>query len=165
MFKKFVQSGNPFIVDVQKQTSGYYCLLQEEGRADLSLAVESFEITGSDTFRIVTDRGAHNGTFAIAEGRYYLHLDGHTFILDEAGLDTDAAGGKNTHRSPMPGKILAVHVATGDTVDEDDTLVVVEAMKMENAIKASLSGTVTAVNCQVGDVITPEMVLVELEPG
>ena len=47
--------------------------------------------------------------------------------------------------SPMPGNILRVNVAAGQTVSEGDVLVILEAMKMENEIMAPKSGTVTQV--------------------
>ena len=64
----------------------------------------------------------------------------------------------------MPGKVLAVEVAEGDQVEANQTLLVVEAMKMENAIKAAFAGKVKAVSCAAGDIVNPEDVLVQLEP-
>ena len=63
----------------------------------------------------------------------------------------------------MPGKVIAVQVAVGDSVQKDQTIVIVEAMKMENAIKATLNGKVKAVHCKVGDLVSPDLNLVELE--
>ena len=53
--------------------------------------------------------------------------------------------------SPMPGTILNVNVNAGATVKAGDVLVVLEAMKMENEIKAAEDGTVTAVHVRKGD--------------
>ena len=53
--------------------------------------------------------------------------------------------------SPMPGTILNVNVNAGATVKAGDVLVVLEAMKMENEIKAAADGTVTAVHVRKGD--------------
>ena len=53
--------------------------------------------------------------------------------------------------SPMPGTILNVNVNAGATVKTGDVLVVLEAMKMENEIKAAADGTVTAVHVRKGD--------------
>ena len=55
--------------------------------------------------------------------------------------------------SPMPGNILKVHVAPGQTVKEGDILVVLEAMKMENEIPAPKSGTVSQVPVSVGSTV------------
>ncbi|MAZ54634.1 MAG: acetyl-CoA carboxylase biotin carboxyl carrier protein subunit [Flavobacteriales bacterium] len=53
--------------------------------------------------------------------------------------------------SPMPGKVVEVFVSAGDSVDEGDSLIVLEAMKMENIIKATKSGEVEHVYASVGD--------------
>ena len=63
----------------------------------------------------------------------------------------------------MPGKVIAVNVAPGDTVMKGDELLVVEAMKMENAVRAPREGRVKSVSAQVGDMVSPGVVLVELE--
>ena len=56
-----------------------------------------------------------------------------------------AAGAGEAVNSPMPGTILAVNVAVGDTVKAGDVLLVLEAMKMENEIPAPKDGKVTSV--------------------
>ena len=63
----------------------------------------------------------------------------------------------------MPGKVIKVAVSPGHDVKKGDELVVVEAMKMENAIRAPRDGRVAAVRAQVGDMVSPGLVLVELE--
>jgi 3-methylcrotonyl-CoA carboxylase alpha subunit len=63
----------------------------------------------------------------------------------------------------MPGRVIAVKVAPGDTVMKGDELLVVEAMKMENAVRAPREGRVKSVSAQVGDMVSPGVVLVELE--
>lgn len=55
--------------------------------------------------------------------------------------------------APMPGNIIDVHVKAGDTVSENQVLLILEAMKMENEIVSPVSGTVSAVHAAKGDVI------------
>jgi pyruvate carboxylase subunit B len=62
-------------------------------------------------------------------------------------------------RAPMPGLIVRLEVKVGDTVQEGDTVLVLEAMKMENAIPAPVSGTVKAVYFSSGDSVTKEDVI------
>ncbi len=64
-------------------------------------------------------------------------------------LESEGNGGGLT--APMPGSVVALHVSEGDKVKAGDSLVVVEAMKMEHTITASVDGQVKAINFAVGD--------------
>ncbi|MPZ15803.1 MAG: acetyl-CoA carboxylase biotin carboxyl carrier protein subunit [Chloroflexi bacterium] len=61
--------------------------------------------------------------------------------------------------APMVGKILNLVAKPGDQVNEDDTLIVMEAMKMEIEIVAPSSGTVTDINVAPGDSVDPDTVV------
>jgi pyruvate carboxylase subunit B len=65
--------------------------------------------------------------------------------------------------TPMPGRIVAVNVAVGDTVEAGDTVITVEAMKMENPVHAPVSGTVKAIHAAEGDTVNPDECLIEIE--
>lgn len=64
--------------------------------------------------------------------------------------------------SPMPGEIIALVVKTGDTVNEGDVLLILEAMKMENEITAPRAGTISAVHITAGDTVSSGDLLVEI---
>lgn len=66
-------------------------------------------------------------------------------------------------RSPLPGKVIDVMVKVGDNVCIGQTVVCIEAMKMENNIKTDHEGMVTAVKVQKNDVVVEGSVLVEIE--
>ena len=63
----------------------------------------------------------------------------------------------------MPGKVIAVKAVPGPGGPKGDELLVVEAMKMENAVRSPRDGTVRSVAARVGDMVGPGTVLVELE--
>jgi biotin carboxyl carrier protein len=63
----------------------------------------------------------------------------------------------------MPATVVAINAAPGQTVSEGDTLIVLEAMKMELPIKAPRNGVVKAVNCAKGELVQPGVNLLELE--
>ena len=65
--------------------------------------------------------------------------------------------------SPMGGKVLDVKVNVGDTINEGDEVVILEAMKMELPVVASESGTVKEVKCKKGDAVEADAVLIVLE--
>ena len=65
--------------------------------------------------------------------------------------------------SPMPGLLVALHVAEGDKVEAGQPLAVVEAMKMENILRATKLATVARINAAVGDSLAVDAVILELE--
>jgi 3-methylcrotonyl-CoA carboxylase alpha subunit len=118
------------------------------------------------------------GTFVFRQGdrreTFHCVRDGDTVHLFWRGrayrLEEETEKSRASHRhagggleAPMPGKVIAVKVAAGDTVMKGDELLVVEAMKMENAVRAPREGRVKSVSAQVGDMVSPGVVLVELE--
>lgn len=71
-------------------------------------------------------------------------------------------GGGTSVTAPLPGAVLAVKAAQGDTVRDGQVVIILEAMKMENEITAPRSGTVTAVHAQVGASVGEGDVLLEI---
>ena len=65
-------------------------------------------------------------------------------------------------RSPMTGRVVAVHVQEGDTVEKNQPLVVVEAMKMEHVLRAPKPGVVRRLACQAGQLVEGGAELVDL---
>jgi len=65
-------------------------------------------------------------------------------------------------KAPLPGTITTVNVKVGDQVSAGDTVVVLEAMKMQNNIEAENSGTVTAINVSPGDSVMEGAVLLTI---
>ena len=66
-------------------------------------------------------------------------------------------------RSPMPGLLVTLHVKEGDKVEAGQPLAVVEAMKMENILRAVKAGAVKSVSAGVGDSLSVDQVIVEFE--
>lgn len=72
------------------------------------------------------------------------------------------AGGGEKVQAPMPGTILDIKVAVGDTVSRGQTVVILEAMKMENDIVASCDGKITSILVSKGDTVNSDDVLVTI---
>ncbi|MBQ3576846.1 MAG: biotin/lipoyl-binding protein [Coprobacter sp.] len=71
--------------------------------------------------------------------------------------------GKSGVKSPLPGVILDIKVNVGDSVKKGQTIIILEAMKMENNINADKDGTVTAISVNKGDSVLEGSVLVTIE--
>jgi pyruvate carboxylase subunit B len=121
---------------------------------------------GDEVHRIVVRPG-------VSRGRYTVWVDGFRHeveALDErmrairelAGASAEASGPAPL-LAPMPGMIVRVNVDVGDTVLPGQSLVVMEAMKMENELRASAGATVKAVHAQVGTAVEKGALLLELE--
>ncbi len=65
--------------------------------------------------------------------------------------------------APMGGKVLEVKVNVGDTVNDGDEVIILEAMKMELPVVAEASGTVKEVKCNKGEAVEAEAVMIVLE--
>ncbi len=110
--------------------------------------------------------------FLAREGeRTFVSLDGRQYVVAESRAETGRPGGGDDRtaegslriKAPMPGKVTKVAVAEGEEVRKNQTLVIVEAMKMENEIKTSFDGVVKKVHVAVGDLVDAEKPLVEVE--
>jgi len=93
---------------------------------------------------------------------WWVHLDGHTFCIEKTEAGSADGDSEGSMTAPMPGKILEVKVADGQTVEAGELLLVMEAMKMEHRIVAPTDGVVTKVNFSMGDQVQQGDVLVEM---
>jgi 3-methylcrotonyl-CoA carboxylase alpha subunit len=78
------------------------------------------------------------------------------------GFEGSVAGGSDRVRAPMPGRIVAVHVAAGDAVDAQQALLVMEAMKMELTLRAPQGGRIAELRAVVGEFVEADAVLVRI---
>jgi len=138
--------GNEFFVDGKKT-----------GRTNYSLIVDSrsFEIevdNTDDEYRVLVD------------GRNYrIHLvDERRVRIGSAQSGLELKGRQNVS-VPMPGKVVAVLVAEGDTVEKGQGLVIVEAMKMENEVRSPILGEVKEIKDKPGDTMKGGAVLLVVE--
>lgn len=162
-----------FLVDGEPRRIGV-----EEGHGALSFR------EGSETFEAEVRRiSGHELLFAFGgrtvrahlarDGeRLFVSVDGREFVIREPppGTGRALAGEARTSEaslrvtSPMPGKVIKLAVAPGDRVRKNQTLVIVEAMKMENEIQSPAEGVVKNVQVSVGEFVDAERPLVEVEP-
>lgn len=121
---------------------------------------------GSEVHRVISRRGEQKGQYDLSVAGYRVAVE----ALDErtrtirlmSGASGKAAGPANLH-APMPGLIVRINVAAGDTVQAGQGLVVMEAMKMENELRAAASGRVRRVAVTPGSAVEKGAVLLEME--
>lgn len=93
----------------------------------------------------------------------YIAKDATDLLLEKMGLQSKASNKINQLKAPMPGLIVGVRVEEGQKVAKGDTLLVLEAMKMENIIKSPTDGLVKAIKVKKGDNVEKNKVLIEFE--
>jgi biotin carboxyl carrier protein len=99
---------------------------------------------------------------------------GHWVFVDGLVAQVGAAAGANTRRrtkgatesgitAPMPATVVAIHVAPGHAVHAGDTLIVLEAMKMELPLRSPRDGVIKSLYCVKGELVQPGLNLLEFE--
>lgn len=121
---------------------------------------------GDAVHRVVVRRGAQRGEYTLWVDGYRFAaeaLDERTSAIRELSKLSAKASGPAPLTAPMPGLIVRINVKAGDRVGQGQGLVVMEAMKMENELRASSAGVVKYVHATVGNAVEKGMVLIEME--
>src|SRR5215468_661858 len=121
----------------------------------------------------ITDQGVaamvngihHHFDIHVNEDEYYIRsaLGQRTVVRLPRYPRRAGAGERQTANSPMPGQVLRVLVTQGQRVKVGDALIALEAMKMEQTIKATMDGVVGAILVKPGDIVAPGQKLVEIQ--
>ena len=143
-------------------------------RLSMELDGRVHEITGvqrvEDKLTASIDGREVSGKIYVSSGRrqVFADLDGYQVLVtepDHSDVRGSGASGGGTYRAPMPGRVLRVDVAVGDSVAPGQTLLVLEAMKMEHLLKASASGTITEIGAAEGQQVKEGDFLCRSEPA
>jgi pyruvate carboxylase subunit B len=121
---------------------------------------------GEEIHRVVVRRGASRGEYTLWLDGYRFDveaLDERTRAIRELAGTTAGPSGPAPLKAPMPGLIVRVNVQVGDPVQAGQGLVVMEAMKMENELRATAAGTVKAIVATAGSAVEKGALLIELE--
>ena len=84
-------------------------------------------------------------------------------LLNKMGMSAISADKMDNVKAPMPGLVLDILVEIGQTVNKGDNLLVLEAMKMENILKASGNGIVKTIKINKKDAVEKNQILIEME--
>jgi len=124
-------------------------------------------LNGNKAYRAeVVDHDLTHKTFRIkVNGSIYevKLFDQYDQLIKKLGLAKQSQQKVKDIKAPMPGLVLSVSVAAGQTVQKGDSLLILEAMKMENVIKSPGEGVVKAVAIQQGQAVEKGFVLIEME--
>ncbi|GGH43857.1 acetyl-CoA carboxylase biotin carboxyl carrier protein subunit [Mangrovimonas yunxiaonensis] len=84
-------------------------------------------------------------------------------LIKEMGFELGVTKHINNIKAPMPGLILDINVSVGQEVKEDDTLLILEAMKMENVLTSPRDGVIKSISVSKGDAVDKNQLLLEFE--
>lgn len=142
-------NGKDYSMDLSKDNHGYHIVKD----------YKSYRVN-------VVEADYDTKTFTIRVNDSYYELsakDRFDLLLEELGMEDLAASKANDLKAPMPGMVLDIVVKAGDTVSKGDKLIVLEAMKMENALKAEADATIKAIHAEKGKAVEKNQILIEFE--
>ena len=120
---------------------------------------------GDGRFLVMRDDASSALAYAVRDGaRTWVFLGGAVHVL--GGAQTTARARRDEPSAlaaPMPATVVSIDVEPGQTVKAGDTLILLEAMKMELSIAAPRDGRVARIACTQGELVQPGVPLVELE--
>jgi biotin carboxyl carrier protein len=122
------------------------------------IADGTYRVEHDGRSRIVYVAGAAGSLWAFADGRVYRSAG----AARPGARRTGQAAGPQLLTAPMPATVLRVAVQAGAAVKKGDTVILLEAMKMELPLRAPADATVIAVHCREGEIVQPDATLVEL---
>ena len=144
-----VDSGKSYRVDISGQTVEVEIIRASEGKLELL-------IDGQRVTAYISSDGA----------KRWVTINGQTFVLTKStGARRRGAGHDHASElaAPMPGQVRGVNVSEADAVTKGQTLLVLEAMKMEIRIQAPRDGVVKKLLVKQGQTVEREQILVEIE--
>ena len=136
------------------------------------LQIDLVPINGDHTYSLLINGRSYVATMMDMDESYQVMIDGRVYAVDveEEELARLRSQVKRKHhtgceqiKAPMPGRILDIEVAVGDTVESGQGVAIIEAMKMENELRALAGGVVKEIRTRVGDAVNKNDILVVLE--
>jgi biotin carboxyl carrier protein len=140
---------------------------------DRVLTADLVRIAGSPVYSLVLDGRSHEVSVHRRDRRFELVIRGESYdadVMDERAMRIAEATGDvgdvqsgETVLAPMPGVVVGLSVAVGDTVKPGQSVMTLEAMKMENELKSAVEGVVKEVKVEVGQGVAQGEPLVVIE--
>ncbi|SDS26157.1 Biotin-requiring enzyme [Formosa sp. Hel1_31_208] len=132
--------------------------------------------TTSDHFHILQNNNSIKASILkidFNKKTYQVKVNNNTYdvVINDAldqqiaalGFEVGASKQVNSIKAPMPGLILEINIEVGQDVQEDDALLILEAMKMENVITSPRQGVIKSVSVSQGETVDKNTLLIEFE--
>jgi len=166
----------PFADPAQPWSSlpGFRCNAAPQLQVAVAIADKTYMVSvdssgGADPALGEAQAGAAAGARAVTVlGEHVVFWRGEAWSVGLPGsgrVTGSSAASDGTLRSPMPGRIVSVPVRAGDAVSKGQTVLALEAMKMEHALLAPFDGVVAELSAAVGDQVAESVMLVRIEKG
>ena len=152
----------PVEVEVRELPSGALEVMKDGRVLDVDVLLLGSDLSARVAGRVVdlTTEGTPPDLGVIANGhRAYVRVESERMRSATAARKSRGSAEKLL-RSPMPGRVVKVHVRAGDEVETGQALLVVEAMKMENELRAKAPGKITEVHVAAGEAVEANAKLV-----
>ena len=159
----FVSNSQSFTIELTPDRSG------KTYRAAIGDTIVDVEILRAEEGRLDLLINKQHATANVSSdnARRWVTINGRTFVLTKVAAGAKRSAVRHDHASelaaPMPGQVRSVNVAEGDVVGKGQTLLVIEAMKMEIRIHAPRDGKVVKLFVKQGQTVEREQTLVEIE--
>ncbi len=123
--------------------------------------------TSLGAYRVAQGERSWLAVCASDGNREWVFLNGEVYVIEVHAKDAvrrrRATSSVHGLTAPMPASVRKIMVAVGQSVKKGETLLVLEAMKMEMPVKSPLDGVVKKINCQPNQLVQPDVQLIELE--
>jgi biotin carboxyl carrier protein len=109
------------------------------------------------------DEDSKSMVLSVNGNEYSVSLkDKYDILLEKLGMNSMSSSKVNNIKAPMPGLVFDIKVTEGDTIKKGDTVLVLEAMKMENMLKSPGEGVVKTIKVKKGEAVEKNQILIEL---
>ncbi len=145
-----ILNGQPFQWDLVALGDGRFHILQNDRSYNAEIVEANY---AEKSFKVKINQNIYN---LAAKDRFDL-------LLEKMGMTNTAKNKVNNIKAPMPGLIWEIKVQVGDVVKAGDVVLVLVAMKMENALKSPGDGVVKNIKVNRGDSVDKNQILIEFE--
>lgn len=121
---------------------------------------------GASEYLVVDEQGRQHRVYvATRNGVRWVFCEGQVWelVTESTTRRRHRAGEHENLAAPMPATVVKIPVEEGQTVTRGETVLVLEAMKMEMPLRAAHDGTVVAIRCEEGELVQPGVTLIEIE--